>query len=100
MKTTLTRQPWMLGLPLSVCGLLGLTAAHAYEQARVISSTPIVQQVNVPQQNCQNVAVAVQEPKSGAGAVMGAIAGGVIGNVGGIYSSIDAGRMAVAADVE
>jgi hypothetical protein len=60
-------------------GLLPLTAG-AYEQARVISSTPVVQQVNVPVQNCQNVPVIVQEPKSGAGAVMGAIAGGVIGN--------------------
>lgn len=60
-------------------GLLPLTAG-AYEQARVVSSTPVVQQVNVPGQNCQNVPVIVQEPKTGAGAVMGAIAGGVIGN--------------------
>lgn len=67
-------------LPLCALGALGFQDANAYEQARVISSTPVVQQVNVPQQTCQNVTVAVQEPKSGAGAVMGAIAGGVIGN--------------------
>ncbi len=64
-------------LPLSALTAL---SAWSYEQARVLSSTPIVQQVNVPQQSCQNVSIAVQEPKSGAGAVMGAIAGGVIGN--------------------
>jgi len=48
--------------------------------ARVISSTPVVQQVAVPRQVCSNEAVVVQAPKSGAGAVMGAIAGGAAGN--------------------
>jgi uncharacterized protein YcfJ len=48
--------------------------------ARVISSTPVVQQVAVPRQVCNNEAVVVQAPKSGAGALMGAIAGGAAGN--------------------
>lgn len=48
--------------------------------ARVISSTPVVQQVAVPRQVCTNEAVMTQAPKSGAGALMGAIAGGAAGN--------------------
>lgn len=48
--------------------------------ARVISSTPVVQQVAVPRQVCSNEAVVMQAPKSGAGALMGAIAGGAAGN--------------------
>jgi uncharacterized protein YcfJ len=58
--------------------------ALAQEVGRVISSTPIIQQVGVPRQVCTTEQVAVQQPKSGAGAVMGAIAGGAMGNaVGG-----------------
>ena len=54
------------------------------EVGRVISSTPIIQQISVPRQVCNTEQVAVQQPKSGAGAVMGAIAGGAMGNaVGG-----------------
>ena len=74
LKKNISLKVWMSLMPFTAL------ANGAYEQARVISSTPVVQQVNVPQQNCQNVPVLVQEPKSGAGAVMGAIAGGVIGN--------------------
>lgn len=48
--------------------------------ARVISSTPVVQQVAVPRQVCSNEAVIMQAPKSGAGALMGALAGGAAGN--------------------
>ena len=48
--------------------------------ARVISSTPVVQQVAVPRQVCNNQAVITQAPKSGAGALMGALAGGAAGN--------------------
>lgn len=56
----------------------------AQEVGRVISSTPIIQQVGVPRSVCTTEQVAVQQPKSGAGAVMGAIAGGAMGNaVGG-----------------
>jgi len=56
------------------------TLAQAEEVGRVISSTPIIQQVAVPRQVCSQQQVAVQPPKSGAGAAMGAIAGGAIGN--------------------
>lgn len=56
----------------------------AQEQGQVISSTPVIQQVAIPRQVCTNEQVAVQQSKSGAGALMGAIAGGAMGNaVGG-----------------
>lgn len=56
----------------------------AQEVGRVISSTPVIQQISVPRQVCSNEQVTVQQPKSGAGAVIGAIAGGAMGNaVGG-----------------
>lgn len=54
--------------------------AQALEQARVVSSTPIVQQFSVPQQVCSNVQVFVPAPNTGAGALAGAIVGGAIGN--------------------
>ena len=50
------------------------------EVGRVISSTPVIQQVAVPRQVCNNQPMVVQQPNSGAGAVLGAIAGGVLGN--------------------
>lgn len=56
----------------------GLCAAQ--EVGRVISSTPLVSQVGVPRQVCSNSQVQVQGQKSGGGALMGAIAGGAIGN--------------------
>jgi uncharacterized protein YcfJ len=60
----------------------GLALAQDY--GRVISATPIIQQVSTPRQVCTTEQVSVQQPKSGAGAVMGAIAGGAMGNaVGG-----------------
>ncbi len=56
----------------------------AQEAGRVISSTPIIQQIGVPRQVCNTEQVAVAQPRSGAGALMGAIAGGAMGNaVGG-----------------
>ena len=56
------------------------TGAFAQEQGRVLSSTPITQQVAVPQQVCNDQQVAVAPRPSGAGAVVGAIAGGLLGN--------------------
>jgi uncharacterized protein YcfJ len=50
------------------------------EVGRVISSTPVTQQIAVPRQVCNNQPMVVQQPNSGAGAVLGAIAGGVLGN--------------------
>lgn len=66
----------------AVVATLGAWGANAMAQevGRVISSTPIVQQVGVPRQVCSNQQVAVNAPKSGAGALMGAIAGGGLGN--------------------
>ncbi len=56
----------------------------AQEVGRVISSTAVIQQVGVPRRVCSSEQVAVPQPKSGAGALMGAIAGGAMGNaVGG-----------------
>ncbi len=57
-----------------------ISAAQAQEQGRVISSQAVIQQVAVPRQVCNNQQVAVQGQKSGAGGMMGAIAGGAIGN--------------------
>lgn len=55
-------------------------AASAQEQGRVLSSTPIYQQVAIPQQVCGNETVYSGNRTSGAGAVVGAIAGGAAGN--------------------
>ena len=77
-------------LPLAVAlGCVLSPAAHAQEVGRVISSTPIIQQVAVPRQVCTQQQVATQAQKSGAGSAMGAIAGGVIGATGG--SSVGGG---------
>ena len=61
----------------------GLSFAQQ-EWARVVSTTPVIQQVTVPRQVCNTEQAVVQQQKSGAGALMGAIAGGAMGNaVGG-----------------
>ena len=69
---------------LTLSGIAGLMLAapalHAQETARVVSSIPVYQQVAVPRQVCTTQQVAVEQPRSGAGALIGAIAGGAIGN--------------------
>jgi uncharacterized protein YcfJ len=57
-----------------------LAPIHAQEVGRVISSVPIIQQVAVPRQVCTQQQVTSQPSKSGAGALMGAIAGGTVGH--------------------
>lgn len=57
-----------------------LTPSQAQEVARVVSSVPIIQQVAVPRQVCTQQQVTTQPHKSGAGAIMGAIAGGTVGH--------------------
>jgi uncharacterized protein YcfJ len=52
----------------------------AQEMGRVLSSTPIIQQVGVPRQVCTTEPMQVAQPKSGAGAALGAIAGGALAN--------------------
>ncbi len=55
--------------------------AQAQEMGRVLSATPITQQVAVPQQICGNETIySGGRAPSGAGAVLGAIAGGAAGN--------------------
>ena len=72
----------IFALSLTVVSLAALasTTAQAQEVGRVISSTPVIQQVAVPRQVCSNSQVVTPGQKSGAGAAMGAIAGGAIGN--------------------
>jgi uncharacterized protein YcfJ len=54
----------------------------AQEQGRVISTTPVIQQVAVPRQVCANevVSTSSQGNKSGGGALLGGVAGGAVGN--------------------
>lgn len=79
----MTPSPFPLALTVAA-GLMALSASGAAqaqeEQGRVISSTPVIQQVAVPRQVCQDEELSVPGLKSGAGAVMGGIAGGAIGN--------------------
>lgn len=54
--------------------------AVAQERGRVLSVTPIIEQVAVPRQVCDNETVYTGPRTSGGGAVLGAIAGGAAGN--------------------
>ena len=59
-------------------------AAFAADYATVVSSTPVTAAVPVQRQSCTESQQIVQPQPSGAGALIGAIAGGVLGNsVGG-----------------
>ena len=64
----------------AIAGLVSFNASAVDIMARVISSTPVVQQVAVPRQVCNNQAVVTEAPRSGAGALLGAVAGGAAGN--------------------
>ncbi|MGE0497971.1 MAG: glycine zipper 2TM domain-containing protein [Ramlibacter sp.] len=70
----------LAGLALVAGGAQAQQAQPAQEEGRVISSTPVIQQVAVPRQVCNNQQVVVPQQKSGAGAAMGALAGGAMGN--------------------
>ncbi len=79
--TTMNLKQTLLLSALTGAGLLGSASASAMDiMARVISSTPVVQQVAVPRQVCNNQQVITQAPKSGGGALLGAVAGGAAGN--------------------
>lgn len=69
----------LLGLA-AVVFICQFTNVQAQEVGKVLSSTPVIQQVAVPRQVCTNEQIVVQGQKSGAGAAMGAIAGGAVGN--------------------
>jgi uncharacterized protein YcfJ len=67
----------------SIAAVAAATAGVAQAQAeygRVLSSTPVIQQVAVPRQVCSQQQVVTEQPTSGAGGVMGAIAGGALGS--------------------
>jgi len=58
-------------------------AAHYFDKARVISSSPIYEQFNQPTRECwqeQTGRVTQPESRSAGGAILGAIVGGVVGN--------------------
>lgn len=74
-------------------GFFLAATAQAQEIGRVISTTPIIQQVAVPRQVCTQGQVVTPGQKSGAGAAMGAIAGGAIGNSVGQGFGRDAATM-------
>jgi hypothetical protein len=63
--------------------LSAVSAVWADDIGRVLSSTPVVQQVNVPRRTCTVEQVNIQGPNSGAGALIGAITGGALGNAAG-----------------
>jgi uncharacterized protein YcfJ len=66
---------------ITACAVLSISMfASAQEVGKVVSSVQAIQQVSVPRQVCTQDQVAVQQNKSGAGAAMGAIAGGVLGH--------------------
>ena len=68
-------------------------ASQAQDLGRVLSATPLTQQVAVPQQVCGNATISNgARPTTGGGAVLGAIAGGAAGNAVGL-SEQDAVRL-------
>ncbi len=81
----------MTKLLLAAIALCATGLSMAQEAGRVLSSTPVVQQIGVPRQVCTTEQVEVQTQNSGAGATLGAIAGGALGNASGGHG---AGRAA------
>ncbi len=65
-----------------VCALLALstTTAWATEYGNVVTATPIVRPVSVPQTACTQQQVTVQPPQSVGGTVLGTVAGALIGS--------------------
>ena len=80
---------------------LAAQAAQAVEYATVVSSTPVIASVPVSRQQCSEGSQIVQQQPSGAGAVIGAIAGGLLGNTvgGGFGRAAATGIGAVAGSV-
>ncbi len=64
----------------SIAAIASCAVASAQDYGRVLSSTPVIQQIAVPQQFCQQQLVAVPLQRHGAGAAVGAIAGAAIGS--------------------
>lgn len=76
-------------------GLASASMAMAQDVGRVLSSTPVMQQVAVPQRVCQTQQVVVQPPNTGAGAAIGAIAGAALGAASGGHRSDRAAASAI-----
>ena len=75
------KSPVLIPVMTDLVALAGTGLAQAQEeQGRVISSTPVIQQVGVPREVCSDERVTYQGQKSGAGALIGGIAGGAMGN--------------------
>ena len=75
----LAASPRLVRLAVLCSAAIG-ASAMATEYGRVISATPITSQVSVPQQVCHDEQQVVRAPSTGAGAVIGAIAGGILGH--------------------
>jgi uncharacterized protein YcfJ len=71
---------------------LACASTFAQEQARVLSAIPVMQQVGVPQQFCENEQVYSGQRTNGTGAIIGAVVGGVAGNTLGRSSGRPAPR--------
>ena len=95
--TTLTSAQTSKTLALGLLTGLGLSfSAQAQEVGNVLSRTPVYQQVSVPRQVCTQTQVSVPGQTSGAGALMGAVAGGAIGNAVGKGAEFKADETVVA----
>jgi uncharacterized protein YcfJ len=68
------------GLTLGLLAACACSSAMAQAQGRVLSATPVTQEVGVPQQFCQDEQVYVGQRTNGTGALVGAIIGGIAGN--------------------
>ncbi len=77
--------------------LAATTVAMAQDVGRVISSTPVIQQMPVPRTVCQTQQVVVQPANSGAGAAIGMIAGAALGSASGGRRSERAAASAIGA---
>lgn len=86
--------PRITTLLLGSVAALASAGAQAQEvMARVLTSTAVMQQVAVPRQVCTTQQVVQPGQPSGAGAAMGAIAGGALGNAVGGGSGRDLATM-------
>lgn len=73
----MTSKHWLTG---ALAAGLACSSAMAQERARVLSSVPVLQQVGVPQQFCEDAQVYSGQRTNGTGAILGAVIGGVAGN--------------------
>jgi uncharacterized protein YcfJ len=70
-------------------------ASQAAQYGTVISSTPVQQQVSVPQRVCSQDQVPVAARPSGVGALVGALTGGLVGNTLGYGTGVRAAATGV-----